>query len=501
MRIISGEMRKIFRAGFVLCIALTGAVFLVLAALDSVSALLPYTVSGSENMEFRWYYQNNEYMAMQYRTYKWFLGNFGSTVTDDTLSEMEKLTFPHMEKVISDGEAFHRLGVTDISEYDELLSKYTDFDEFRISPQFDIIIRKDGLYDSDYEWERMNYLLYWANDSFKAHRIDQAISESGVFSEHGISSYDEYMGVMNELPKDDELYSVFNMEFDGICRQPADTLDSDPVLDELWQFWLCRRVKYFYEIAHIDPLGIFKSDYGYSFGSSHTQREFAKSELTDGECIIDRAEQLGENKYTVRSPEIAAGFEKSAPMLVAVGIAASIVLSGLYGVRDNRDNMPGVLYSTRIGRRITKKKLLAVVISSALVSTIIAAEIAVLSFMDIFSEFYGLPINSALSFEYYWLDINMWQYIAIYIAFAYIICAGFSVVSFCVCSVFSGYIPAVTVCALLCTVSAYLYSDMLRWLFALPESFWQDILILAVTACTAVIGAVFRICRTRREKA
>lgn len=140
-------------------------------------------------------------------------------------------------------------------------------------------------------------------------------------------------------------------------------------------------------------------------------------------------------------------------------------------------------------------------ISSALVSTIIAAEIAVLSFMDIFSEFYGLPINSALSFEYYWLDINMWQYIAIYIAFAYIICAGFSVVSFCVCSVFSGYIPAVTVCALLCTVSAYLYSDMLRWLFALPESFWQDILILAVTACTAVIGAVFRICRTRREKA
>jgi len=500
MRILLGELKKFFCVRYILCITAICALFTVIAALSSYTVLLPYTVSGGEGMQHRGYYEKDEYAAAQYRTYKWFTERFGTRVTDDTIAKIDSLTFPLMEKVISEGEAFRQLGVSSVSEYDELLSRYTSFEEFRVAPQYDVAYYSEELYASESDWDKMLFLLSWASGSFEAHRIDSAIADSEIFGKYGVRSYDEYMRLISGLSADDEAYSEPYAEYHSIQRQNAEDTAPDPMLEEHWRFWLCRRVKYLYEIVKTDPLGLFKSENGYSWGKTHTQNIFAESDLADGGRIVSRAEQLGGSLYTTRSSDITFGFEHTAPFLAALGAAISMVLSGLYAVKDNRDNMAHILYSTRTGRKIAGIRLLAAAISSAVVSTVISAGILVLSGMDIYCEFYGLPINSGITFEYYWPDINMWQYTALYIIFGYIVCAALSLVSFSICSFFSGYIPAAAVCIPLCIGAAYLYSDPLRWLFSLPESFWQDIVILAVLVLAAAIGAAIHMRKAHAER-
>lgn len=500
MRIILGELKKLFCVRYILCITAICTLFTAITALSSNTVLLPYTVSGGEGMKHRGYYEKGEYAAAQYRTYKWFTERFGTEVTDDTIAKMDSLTFPLMEKVISEGEAFRQLGISNVSEYDELLSRYTSFEEFKVAPQYDVAYYSEELYDSESDWDRILFLLSWANGSFEAHRIDPAIADSEVFGRYGVRSYDEYMRLVSGLSADDETYSELYAEYYSILRQNADDPAADPVLEEHWRFWLCRRVKYLYETAKADPLGLFKSENGYSWGKTHTQNIFAESGLSDGERIVSRAEQLGGSLYTMRSSDITFGFEHTAPFLAALGAAISMVLSGLYAVKDNRDNMAHILYSTRTGRKIAGIRLLTAAMASAVVSTVISAGVLVLSGLDIYCEFYGLPISSGITFEYYWLDINMWQYIELYIVFGYIVCAALSLISFSICSFFSGYIPAAAVCIPLCIGAAYLYSDPLRWLFSLPESFLQDIVILAGLALAAVIGAAIHIRKAHAER-
>ncbi len=102
--------------------------------------------------------------------------------------------------------------------------------------------------------------------------------------------------------------------------------------------------------------------------------------------------------------------------------------------------------------------------------------------------------------EVFWIDVTMWQYLFIVIAFSYLISAAFSAAVYSVCSRVSGYIGGISVCIPFGCGAILLFAFPFRWIFALPKSCAEDILILGAVVCVAVIAALVRIRKSHRER-
>ncbi|MGN0669889.1 MAG: hypothetical protein ACI4JZ_05005 [Oscillospiraceae bacterium] len=512
MRILLEELKKLFRVRYVLCIAAVCAVVFIMCVYMGGSYLM--RLFNSTGTERAGYYHDygSAALSQEYRTFKWFTEKFGTRITDETIAEIDKLTYPLMEKQIAGSGLFKQLGVKSVAEYDALLDRYTFSRDYRLNPEMKYYY-SDGAGDDN---KTAQLLTKWAKYAFYSPSIDAEISQNETFINNGVRTFDEFVNYVqnaddNSIDNSIEMESSFhgmlwNLEYTAPVSEEAAAL-----ADEYWRFWFCKKLKYAYTAAKSDTMsfanGFFKE---YQQGYTHTSDEFFSSKLfsadnglyfptTYMERLETRINQLGEDFYQLKSAEITKTFESSAPVLFTICIGASIILAGLYAVKDNRSRMKQQIYSAKIGRKLIKTKLLAVVVSAAIISAIFSVVVVVLSSMSLFAEFYSLPLSSFADLEMYWINVNMWQYIAIYCVYSFVICAGLSLVSFGICSFFSGYIPAISVSLPLIVGTAFLYAKPLGCLFSLPESIFEDILILAAAVLVSLLVGIIHTRKARRE--
>lgn len=514
MRILLEELKKLFRVRYVLCVlAVCAVVFIMWFHMGGSYLTRFFSSTGTERAGYYIVGYESAALSQEYRTFKWFTDKFGTRITDETIAEIDKLTYPLMEEHMAKSEVFKQLGVKTAAEYDALLDKYTFDRDYSLNPEMNSYYLEGA--DDD---NKTAYLLAkWAEYVFYSPSIDAEISRNVSFINNGVHTFDELVNFVQNAEENGGEEAKDNMEraFHGMLWslesiEPVSE-EAAALADEYWQFWFCKKLKYAYTAAKSDAMsfanGIFK---GYQQDYTHTFDEFYNAKMysadkgmyfptTYTERLETRVNELGDDFYGLKSPEITKAFESSAPVLFSICIGASVVLAGLYAVKDNRSRMKGQIYSAKIGRRLIKTKLLAVVVSSAIISAIFSAAVAALSAMSVFSEFYSLPLSSFADLEMYWINVNMWQYIAIYCVYSFVICAGMSLVSFGICSFFSGYIPAVTVSLPLIVGTAFLYSKPLGWLFSLPESVFEDILILAAAVLVSLLIGLLHTRKARCE--
>lgn len=105
---------------------------------------------------------------------------------------------------------------------------------------------------------------------------------------------------------------------------------------------------------------------------------------------------------------------------VIVLISLSIIISPIF-IADNRNKINYIQYSSKIGRNIVKKKVIAGIITSFIIVTF-----QVVIFFIVYKQLGTFPyldtyINSFLSSNYFWFDLTFRQYIYITIIILYII--------------------------------------------------------------------------------
>ena len=508
MRILLEELKKLFRVRYVLCIAAVCAVVFIMCVYMGGSYLM--RLFNSTGMERAGYYHDygSAALSQEYRTFKWFTEKFGTRITDETIAEIDKLTYPLMEKQIAKSEMFRQLGVKTLAEYDALLDKYTFSRDYRLNPEMKYYY-SESAEGGD---KTAELLTKWAKYAFYSPSIDAEIPQNETFINNGVRTFDELVKFAQNA---DDNGIEAESSFQGMLWYLETTApvseEAAALADEYWRFWFCKKLKYAYTAAKSDVMsfadGFFRE---YRQGYTHTSDEFYSAKLfsadkglyfpqTYMERLETRINQLGEDFYQLKSPEITKTFESSAPVLFTICIGASAILAGLYAVKDNRSRMKGEIYSAKIGRKLIKTKLLAVVVSAGIISAIFSVAVVVLSSMSLFAEFYSLPLSSFADLEMYWINVNMWQYIVIYCAYSFVICAGLSLVSFGICSFFSGYIPAISVSLPLIVGTVFLYAKPLGCLFSLPESVFEDILILAAAVAASLLVGVLHTIKARRE--
>ncbi len=509
MRILLEELKKLFRVRYVLCIAAVCAVVFIMCVYMGGSYLM--RLFNSTGTERAGYYHDygSAALSQEYRTFKWFTEKFGTRITDETIAEIDKQTYPLMEKQIAGSGLFKQLGVKSVAEYDALLDKYTYDRDYRLNPEMKYYYL-EGAGDDN---KTAQLLTKWAKYAFYSQSIDAEISQTETFINNGVSTFDELVNVAqnaddNGIEMENSFHGfLWHLEYTAPVSEEAAAL-----ADEYWRFWFCKKLKYAYTAAKSDAMSFAEEFLAVCEPSvTHISDEFfynGKLYSEDHEMILSptymerletRINQLGEDFYQLKSPQITKTFESSAPVLFTICIGASTILAGLYAVKDNRSRMKGEIYSAKIGRKLIKTKLLAVVVSAGIISAIFSVAVVVLSSMSLFAEFYSLPLSSFADLEMYWINVNMWQYIAIYCVYSFVICAGLSLVSFGICSFFSGYIPAISVSLPLIVGTAFLYAKPLGCLFSLPESILEDILILAAAVLVSLLVGIIHTRKARRE--
>lgn len=500
MRVIAYELKKLLRPKYALLalVIFLGAAFIHFSESNGFY-IKPYLVSGDENSEYSTGKAEGAY-AEAFRTYKWFTDAYGFTVDDGVIEKLDALEFPLMEKRIEQSALFQKLNVHSVAEYKTLLDKYTNVGCASLMGVDSVYVEAE----TDYSQELCDDILFSGNE-FTSFYPDWYISHSKLFKENDISSYREYTDLAIANP---ELFQLLQEEFDkNIAPEIRSARLSLPEADalrlETARFWMSYNVKRIYELYRENPLGLMKVEGSISWSSefSHTRSVYTKSAMNNRtvttdengvewytsvplpeytERLLSRGAQLGEGFFSIKPDNLNDGYDYSAGFLFISAACISLFLAGLYAVNDRKAGVFPAVYSSKTGRKIWRLQLLAVVTSSALINTVFVAALLILSRSDLYSVYYNLPLSSFVTAEMFWLDINMWQYIALAIAFSYAVTLAFSLAAYFVCSFCAGYISAFAAVVPFCGAVIALYLGAFRWLFTLPEWAGEDPLLLAI---------------------
>ncbi len=512
MRIIMFELKKLFplRNLIFLPLIAVAAGFIAMIIISSQSGITVgfEAMYSSDTGEHR---MLSDSAAEQYliKLYRWFYDTYGDTIDDKDIEAMKYADYPALEKFIRENEYFSENGVHSLAEYSALLDKYQHICEWNIKfytvdetlsdPQTDRII--SFLSNTPYTFER----LY----------EDEYIRQDSVFANEGISSCCELIALWDsksdEVESDEhsERIDRLNSRLQIIRQQVYSDLENGriyPEYEEIYteyrKFTLCYTLRRMYEMTKQDWMW-FKENYG-QIGSSYFT--YTRSALLNdcntqiASTVRNRITELGENYYHPKPEHMNNGYEKVTLPLICAAVCAAIVTAAFYAVSDKRSGVIPIAYSTKTGRRIARLKLISVIIASVMIHTVFVGLILLLTGRDVYSEFYRLSVNSFTGVEVFWIDVSMWQYLFIVIGFSYIISAALSVTVYSVCRWVSGYVGAVAACIPFGCAAILLFAFPFRWIFALPKSSIEDILILGAVVCIAVVAALVQIHEAQREK-
>lgn len=129
---------------------------------------------------------------------------------------------------------------------------------------------------------------------------------------------------------------------------------------------------------------------------------------------------------------------------LAILISTIFMISPIY-LRDNKNNINFLQYTSKKGRKIFKSKITASIISSFVITTIQFVCFFILYSHNKVYMFFHCNINSFLNYRLSWYDITFIQYIVITVAAVYILVLAFTMMSILVSSTVHNYIALVGV--------------------------------------------------------
>ncbi|KNF08406.1 cation transport ATPase [Gottschalkia purinilytica] len=186
---------------------------------------------------------------------------------------------------------------------------------------------------------------------------------------------------------------------------------------------------------------------------------------------------------------------KNVCMLILISIM--FIISLIY-IKDRKNKVNYLQYTSKIGRKIFKNKIIAGLLSSFIITTLqLIVFFVVYSFNNV-SMFFNSDINSVFNSNISWYDITFIQYIIITIVAVYILSFIFALMSMFVSSIANNYIALVGIQLPIALVTFKLF---LRRLIVLIVDIEVSQILLPLCYVALIFTFVtIMIIRWRREK-
>lgn len=178
-------------------------------------------------------------------------------------------------------------------------------------------------------------------------------------------------------------------------------------------------------------------------------------------------------------------------------VSVMFIITPIY-LRDNKDKINYLQYTSKIGRRIFKKKLLA-----GLLATFILVTIQFICFFSIYSTnntsmFFNKNINSIYNTIISWYDLTFIHYITISVIGTYILALAITLISMLVSSLGQSYIAVIGIQLpigffIIITASRYLINYMTS--ISYPKYFLELAYVVLI-----LISLILMITRWKKEK-
>ena len=483
MRIVLFELRKIFAARYIIVAAIFAVLFLSLYMKEGLQIVGAYSYNSYFN-EAAFSEKSDEFDP-----FGWFVETFGAKVTEETIARMEQMEYPELDEFLGTLDEFAEFDIHNTDELALFISKTTMDEYFCFEMLFGSFFYE--------KFENAGITLEeWNNDT----------SDIG-----------------NKLSR---LSSVVPKAV-GLIE---DAFQRDRIYEQWLEFLACTRIRKLYIEVRNDPMYIFNDIRYWGMDMDHTLSAYRTewydndrayhhtkpssywesitpeeleiiSEITkprDSEKrITDRISALGDDFFYVRDLSVFWGWKGCGFGIIILSAVLCIIFAAPYAVADKRNIVP-LQYTTKCGRNIERKKLCAVVLMAVIVSLISAIAVLLIMPHDVCAQWFGLPLTSFSAHDLLWLDVNMWQYIALYIGISFIVNISTAVIAYTVCGFTGNIISAVCISVPLIIAELLLWTNPLSHIFSLQESAAETPLWCIGIIVVAVLGAVFVTKRSRR---
>jgi len=288
-------------------------------------------------------------------------------------------------------------------------------------------------------------------------KADEYIQSDQDFMKLGITSYQKLQEMRDEDSAIEELHSKIIF---------------DKGLDLFWEIPERESI--------IEDMEFVNERYGYSFieGDLNQKQEQRIQEIIDS----------GSVKAIFPSYPVEYNFETiSKSIAITILVSVLFMISPIF-IRDYKNNMIGLQYSSKIGRGMFKKKLTAGMLSAFLITTILVIVYYSLYSTNNIGMFLDSGINSFIG-KAYWYDLSFLQLIIVTILLTYVLTLSMALLAIFVSSICKNYISIIGILFPLFVVAYYLI--MKRALpneaFSISRSQWEFSILYSIVVLFPLI--------------
>ncbi|MCL2387953.1 MAG: hypothetical protein FWC89_10465 [Defluviitaleaceae bacterium] len=263
--------------------------------------------------------------------------------------------------------------------------------------------------------------------------LDPFFADNPVFAQAGIFNFDDHenfreeFGIRYETLDDEErnLWYAVSLELGYMIRSEfvndgaGGILTSDNVTPDAYNL-----MRGFQNIIGMYEINILGCDYTSPHIESFTEwHQLSERELQR----LEEIQNSGELTNIMTQFTVWHTWEFGRQLAVLVILVTLVLVSSLV-TTDRATRVNWLQYSSKQGRSILTKQLIAVLISAIGMTTILVAVFAgAFSFTNAFALWHN-GINSFMSFPFHWLSITYGQYLLLIVAIIYVL--GFGTAAF-----------------------------------------------------------------------
>ena len=185
------------------------------------------------------------------------------------------------------------------------------------------------------------------------------------------------------------------------------------------------------------------------------------------------------------------------PVAMTILISVMFMITPIF-FRDNKDKINYLQYTSKTGRGIFKKKIIAGLLAVFIITTLQLMCFFVLYSTNNVSMFFNCNINSIYNIIISWYDLTFIQYIILTVVGVYILAFVFALISMVVSSIGQNYI---TLIGIQLPIALFTFKVLLNYLLhyitriSYPKYFWAISYISLI-----LIGIISMLIRWRKEK-
>ncbi len=242
-------------------------------------------------------------------------------------------------------------------------------------------------------------------------KADEYIQSDQDFINLGISSYKQFQEMRDADSAAEELHSKVIF---------------DEGLDLFWEIPERERI--------IEDMEFVNERYGYSLiegGPTKKQEQRIQEIVNSGAVRSIFPSYPVEYNFRTISKSIA----------ITILVSVLFMISPIF-IRDYKNNMVGLQYTSKIGRRLFKKKLVAGMLSAFLITTVLLIVYYSLYSTNNIGMFLDSGINSFMGWAY-WYDLSFLQLIIVTILLTYVLTLSMALLAIFVSSICKNYISII----------------------------------------------------------